>query len=371
MIEFTINEEIIITLSHGTFGLWNISTGEQYEIYEQRFLDRIFHLTENTHEIYTPQPEDEQLIEAGILLISDKAREYRRTVARRGNWGWDLISKIFHYGSNHNFSRDISDLEKTESGYIEFCESIKETMPELDTEREGKITPLPVYTGEALQTSSLHQALWNRITSRNFNGEPISLEVVADILYATFGKIHGDAHKKEMEKRGIETVGYRRSSPSAGCLQATEAYLIALNIKGLDKGVYHYRSHEHVLTTLSTAVDSSLERTLCYQSFALDAAFLIVLTSRFDKLWWKYPHSRAYRSGLLDVGHLSQTFNLTTTAFGLNTWVTGYFVDDLLNDLVKVDGFKEHSIFVLAGGPGNSDPLSPGVERILNNVENQ
>lgn len=76
-------------------------------------------------------------------------------------------------------------------------------------------------------------------------------------------------------------------------------------------------------------------------------------------------HSRAYRSALLDVGHLSQTFNLVATAYELNTWVTGYFIDDMLNDMVCIDGVKEHSIFVAAAGPGYSDPLSPGIQKLL------
>ncbi|MNY40178.1 Nitroreductase family protein [compost metagenome] len=89
------------------------------------------------------------------------------------------------------------------------------------------------------------------------------------------------------------------------------------------------------------------------------------MSSRFDKLWWKYPHSRAYRSALMDVGHLSQTFNLVATAHNLNTWLTGYFIDDLLNKLIKIDGFKEHSLFVVAGGHGLQDPISPGVVKLL------
>ncbi|MDY7559102.1 SagB/ThcOx family dehydrogenase [Pseudomonas sp. 10B1] len=366
MREFVISEEIVITLNDGVFGLWNLNTGEQYEIFEKTYLDRIFELTEYSHLPYQAQPEDELLIEAGILLLADQALDYKKLAAERGKWGWDLISKIFHYGSKHNFPSEISKLEDTESGYIDFCQSIEDTMPDLETEREGKIITLPDYNGAPIQNMNLQGALWERRTSRNFRSDAVPVSIVADILYSTFGAIHGDSHKEEMEKRGIRTVGYRRSSPSAGCLQATEAYLIALNVDGLSRGIYHYRSHQHVLTEIDLVIDPSLEKILCYQSFAIEASFLIVLTTRFDKLWWKYPHSRAYRSGLLDVGHLSQTFNLVTTAYSLNTWVTGYFIDNLLNDLIKVDGFKEQSIFVMAGGPGYSDPLSPGVLQLLN-----
>jgi len=184
------------------------------------------------------------------------------------------------------------------------------------------------------------------------------------LRFNTFGKFHGETHEQELALRGVKTFGYRRSSPSAGCLQATEAYVIALNVKGLRQSIYHYRPQDHSLSLINKHIED-LSKTLCHQVFATDAAFLIAMTSRFDKLWWKYPHSRAYRSALLEIGHLSQTFNLAATAYNLNTWITGYFIDDMLNSLLKIDGVNEHSIFVMASGPGYSDPLSPNMQKLL------
>jgi len=370
MSEFKVNENLTITLNEGVFGLWNLETGEQYEIFERRYLDRIFELNELAGMPYTSKPEDGILIEAEILLIGEKAEQYQNTQKANGTWGWDPISKIFHLGSKHNFPSDLTNNEENkEIGYVSFCESIAESAPKLDIEREGELIKLPSWNSNAIDTYSLKKALWERTTSRNFNGESVPLEIVSNILFTTFGKIHGDSHKKNLAERGISTVGYRRSSPSAGCLQATEAYLIALNVSNLERGIYHYRSHQHVLTKLDSGINADLSQILCHQNFAVEAAFLIVMSSRFDKLWWKYPHSRAYRSALMDVGHLSQTFNLVATAHKLNTWLTGYFIDNLLNELIKIDGFNEHSLFVLAGGHGLQDPLSPGVAKLLKAVK--
>ncbi|WP_434608779.1 hypothetical protein [Pseudomonas sp. R1-7] len=63
---FAVNENITITLYEGVFGLWNLETGEQYEIFEKRYLDRIFELHELSQSQYTPKDEDDILIEAGI-----------------------------------------------------------------------------------------------------------------------------------------------------------------------------------------------------------------------------------------------------------------------------------------------------------------
>ncbi|CAI8749125.1 SagB/ThcOx family dehydrogenase [Pseudomonas donghuensis] len=362
MSKYNINENIIFTVSKGRFVAWNLQTGHQYDFFDRRFLDRFYELTTSRLLPYHPAAEDDTLTEAGFLETS--VNSSRPDGYTQSNWGWDDIARIFHLGSKHNFPSDLSDQnENPETGYVAFCESIAERMPTIDTEREGKTFPLPPNSLSELSTS-LVKTLKQRKTSRHFKNSKIDLEIVSNLLFATFGKIHGDSHQHDLAARGVKTVGYRRSSPSAGCLQATEAYLIALNVNSLERGIYHYRSHQHALTLVSEKIEH-LNKALCHQAFASDASFLIVMTSRFDKLWWKYPHSRAYRSALLDVGHLSQTFNLVATAYELNTWVTGYFIDDMLNDMVCIDGVKEHSIFVAAAGPGYSDPLSPGIQKLL------
>lgn len=359
MNSITINEDIIFTVRSGKFLVWNLRSGEQYEIFEKRYLDRLYELTTALPLAYVSSEEDHELSEAGLLETRNEPSAPKET-----QWGWDDIAKIFHLGSKHNFPADLSsESESAEQGYLDFCESIANDIPCINIEKDGKIISLPSHSPSSLATP-LISTLMNRKTSRHFEPAPVSLEVVANLLFTTFGKIHGDTHIRELEKRGVKSVGYRRSSPSAGCLQATEAYLIALNVNDLPMGIYHYRSHQHSLTLVNEEI-SDLNKTLCHQSFASDAAFLIVMTSRFDKLWWKYPHSRAYRSALLDVGHLSQTFNLAATALGMNTWITGYFIDDLLNEIVGADGIKEHSIFVAAAGPGHSDPLSPEMQKLI------
>lgn len=359
---YDIDDNVVITMADNSFVLWNLTTGDQYQIVDRRYLDRLYELTTQIDNEYSPTDQDASLIEARILSIDQNGTPTLRSISNNTHWGWDLISKIFHYGTKHTAGGEAgSEGEGDEQGYLKFCKSIEHSAPVIEVEKSGPVTSLPEFAGQALHERSLKKALWERMTSRSFENTPVALPSVSDILYATFGKIHGDSHILTLAERGIKTVGYRRSSPSAGCLQASEAYLIALNVDGLDKGVYHYRSHTHELTKVATRANLEIERTLCYQSFAKEAAFLIVITSNFEKLWWKYPHSRAYRSALLDVGHLSQTFGLVAGAYGLDTWLTGYFVDDLLNELIAANGSTEHSIFVVAAGHGKSDPISPQI----------
>src|SRR5262249_4919408 len=147
------------------------------------------------------------------------------------------------------------------------------------------------------------------------------------ILHATFGAVHGP-DRSDVESYGISSYGYRRTSPSGGGLQTTEPYLVNLRIAGLPLGVYHYHSIDHTLTRIGEFPAADLGPLLAGQNFANDLGFAIFLVSRFEKMWWKYPHSRSYRIALMDVGHLSQTFHLACTAFQLSSWLTGAFYDE-------------------------------------------
>ncbi|WP_449106259.1 hypothetical protein [Pseudomonas mohnii] len=95
MSEFKVNENLTITLNEGIFGLWNLETGEQYEIFDRRYLDRIFELNESSGMPYTSKPEDGILIEAGILLIGEKAEQHQKIQKTNGPWGWTLFQKYF------------------------------------------------------------------------------------------------------------------------------------------------------------------------------------------------------------------------------------------------------------------------------------
>src|SRR5260364_341229 len=82
----------------------------------------------------------------------------------------------------------------------------------------------------------------------------------------------------------------------------------ANRIRGLAPCFYHYRSHQHKLSVVQDSFDPALLGPLLgQQNFANDLAYGIFIVSRFHKLWWKYPHSRAYRVALLDIGCLIQT----------------------------------------------------------------
>ncbi|MGY2492744.1 SagB family peptide dehydrogenase, partial [Cupriavidus sp. CP313] len=181
----------------------------------------------------------------------------------------------------------------------------------------------------------------------------LPLGEVSTALWATFGTVHGET-REDLEAQGLMPIGYQRTSPSGGCLHPSEAYLVAMRVSGLAPGIYHYRSHRHELSVVQQGfAPDELGSLLCAQTFANDLSYGVFVTCRFDKMWWKYPHSRAYRVALLDIGCLTQTFQLVCAARGIQSWPTGYFMDHEINERLGVETDRESVMFFLGAGKGN------------------
>jgi SagB-type dehydrogenase family enzyme len=78
----------------------------------------------------------------------------------------------------------------------------------------------------------------------------------------------------------------------------------------------------------------------------------------FARTTWRYPQSRAYRTVLIDAGHLGQTFCLVATALGLAPFTTMAFSEARLEELLGLDGVTECPIYI--AGVGMPDPAGGG-----------
>lgn len=342
------NPLFFIKIINGKLILWDYRAHAQYEV-SSSHVQRLLEMSRGSE--VTASAVDREIIEARILADDDR---------NFADWGWDCLSHIFHVGTQIVLE-DGANLPSDDSyeGYVEYCKSIADRVPEIKYERNGDPIDLPAATSNFSAAPLLVDALWKRRTSRSFIADPIQLQTVADVMYWTFGTVHGDK-REDMVEAGLRPVGYRRTSPSGGSLHPSEAYLVALHVTGLRRGIYHYRATAHQLTLVTEKIDGeALGQLLCTQMFARNLAFGVFVTSRFDKMWWKYPHSRAYRVALLDVGCLAQTFQLVATGLGLNSWITGYFLDREINRLLVVDEVNESVLFFLGAGMGGDTAFAP------------
>jgi len=142
-----------------------------------------------------------------------------------------------------------------------------------------------------------------------------------------------------------------KTSPSGGARHPGEVYVMALRVKGLSPGLYHYHPARHHLKRIST--NATRDRAWLYcarQDYVRGAAALFIMTAIFRRSMWKYHLARAYRVVLLDAGHLCQTFCLVATWLGLAPFCTAALKDTLIEEDLGIDGIRESVLYVAGVG---------------------
>lgn len=322
--------------------VWNYKDHIQHEL-DFDYSSRLTQLISNPDLFNSRNTIDIQLLNAGILTISETDNT---------EWGWDELSKIYHIGTQNIPCKHIpQNIHEWSREYLDHCnEVLAAPLPEAGRVLDNTTTRIVLPTPTTPDHDNLTHVLTQRKTCRSFTGAAISLNDVSSLLYLSFGYLR----ERDSSADGIaEGLDARRSSPSGGGLNACECFLLAQNIEGLDPGVYAYHPAEHFLTPVSPSPQCPLGQLLGGQHFINNLPLGLFITARFDKLWWKYQHSRAYRMAFIEAGHLSQTFQLVATALGLNTWLTGAFADDQVESLLKIEGSAEQPLFFV--GCGESD----------------
>jgi SagB-type dehydrogenase family enzyme len=144
---------------------------------------------------------------------------------------------------------------------------------------------------------------------------------------------------------GLGSV-HLKTSPSAGARQPLETYLLAVTVEGLEPGLYHYLPDTHALELIRKGVTAkTIARYVPDQPWYAPASALVMLTAVFARTQWRYPFARAYRSVLLEAGHVCQTFCLAATWLGLAPFCTGRFADAVVERDMKIDGITESFIY--------------------------
>lgn len=84
------------------------------------------------------------------------------------------------------------------------------------------------------------------------------------------------------------------------------------------------------------------------QAFLGQANVCFVLSAIFQRTRWKY-RERAYRSVMLEAGHIGQNLCLAAASMGLGACPVGAFLDEALNDLLGVNG-EEEALYIISVG---------------------
>ncbi len=190
--------------------------------------------------------------------------------------------------------------------------------------------PLPI---------SLDQLILKRRTVRHFTAQPVPLGQVAAQLALSY--------------RMQQTNPARRPIPSGGALYPLEIYLAAINLKGIDPGLYHYHPRLHALELLSAQPPlPALQQCILPDNLPADAAYVVCICGVLPRNRFKYAEL-GYRLMLLEAGHLAQNILLVATAQNIGALPVCGFYDDAMHDFLAVDGVDEVCLYLLVAGQPN------------------
>ena len=186
--------------------------------------------------------------------------------------------------------------------------------------------------------------LLKRRTHRQFSTASLPLQSLSQLLFYTWG-VTGHLNVPLLGRLPLKT------SPSAGARHPIEVYVLALRVQGLSAGLYHYSPELHALQQLrTTRPDKKAVEYCCGQSWVRKAAALFIMTAVFPRVMWKYRTSRAYRTILVDSGHLCQTFCLVATWLRLAPFCTLALKDSVIEKDLDLEGISESVIYVAGVG---------------------
>jgi SagB-type dehydrogenase family enzyme len=212
-------------------------------------------------------------------------------------------------------------------------------------EKEARLIDLRTYAQfQDIGEIDLKAAIRNRESRRAYSNKPLSIEELSFLLWATQGV-----------KRKLDSGHALRTVPSAGCRHALETYLCALNIRGLDKGIYRYLPLEHKLLFEFTEeeLEGKIVRAALGQSYPGEAAVAFIWTAVPYRMEWRYGIA-AHKVIAIDAGHVCQNLYLACEAIGAGACAMAAYDQEGMDRLLRIDGEDEFTIYLASVGKKRS-----------------
>ncbi len=203
-----------------------------------------------------------------------------------------------------------------------------------------RIDLLPRDKWRNISPVDLVSAIGNRRSRRKFRSQPLSLDELSFLLWATQGI-----------RRKVDDGTAFRTVPSAGCRHAFETYLCVLNVSGLDPGIYRYLPVEGQL--LFERNDEDLQDKIVEaalgQTFFGKAPVNFIWSAIPYRMEWRYDIA-AHKVIAIDAGHVCQNLYLACEAIDAGTCAVAAYNQDLMDRLLGVDGVEEFAVYMAPVG---------------------
>ena len=225
----------------------------------------------------------------------------------------------------------------------------------LETDQKKKLSPLPVqkpYPEDArlydlpspeslsLGTMPLAEAIRVRRSHRKYNAEPLTLDELAFLLWASQGIA------TDME----ENQASRRTVPSGGGRHPFETYILVNSVEGLPPALYRYLPVDHKLCFVQAGPDlvENVHEGLRRQ-YVKNSAVVFLWTVIPYRTEWRYSVV-SHKVIALDAGHVCQNLYLAAGAIGAGMCAIAAYDQDTLDAALGVDGQDEFAIYAATLG---------------------
>ena len=202
------------------------------------------------------------------------------------------------------------------------------------TYKQAIYLPIPKLKGN----TSVEEALANRRSIRKYLNQPLSLEMLSQVLWAAYGI--------------TETRYGFKTTPSAGATYPLEIYSIispngvVIENEYLEPGSYRYDPHTHSLRLIKKGdLSWKLYKAALEQDWVLEAPVNLVFTAIYERTTNRYG-DRGIRYVWIEVGHAGQNVYLQTTAMGLATVAIGAFYDEEVRTIIGASE-NEHPLYIM------------------------
>lgn len=241
--------------------------------------------------------------------------------------GLEMISDKFHNITKNKKILAGKPIEKIPASWVKIH---FKTYPRL----KNKKIPINI------MPSSIKNLFINHHSERNFLNNEIDIKDLFTVLFFSAG----------ITKPSTDLNESRRPYPSAGARYPLEVYILALKVKDLSAGLYHYNVKQNLLEILlEKDLHEQYESILGHDENLANASFAIIITGVLNRTRIKYG-DRGYRYILLEAGHLAQNIMLLSSFMHIKTCPIGGFIDDKVNTLLDISKQKEQALYLIVGG---------------------
>jgi len=240
--------------------------------------------------------------------------------------------------NNRNFMK--SNYEEMKNIVSDQMKDLPQPPLQKEFDKDSEIIDLIPIAKIKIKNENLIQNIENRKSHRQYKDEPLTLEELSFLLWASQGV-------KSVYERNNKSYATLRTVPSGGARHPFETYLLINNVTELKRGLYRYLAIEHKLMFIGELENQSekiIDATLG-QKFTGKAAAVFIWSCIAYRGEWRY-NIAAHKAMLLDAGHICQNLYLACEGIKAGTCAIAAYDQEKVDKIIDVDGENEFSVYL-------------------------